>query len=188
MKLHLAILALLPLSLAACDEAAMKDFQSSLGLKSRDAAEVAAQQPPANPQPPAISPLQQPIELSEGSKTLRATAQAATVDLTSFTASGTDRAWTVDVANNKAVYKRPNAKNTTVSLRRIVYAGGVEFVGVLGGSPFTIRVSAGECRTADGGKMPLSAVLRTGSTHMPGCAAPAAPAAPQKAVKTAART
>lgn len=188
MKLRLAVLALLPMTLAACDEAAMKDFQASLGLTDRDAAAVAAAQPPAKPQPPAVSPLEQPIELAGGSQSLRATAQAATVDLTRFTASGTEKVWAVDVAGDKATYQRPDAKAATISLRRIVYAGGAEFVGVLGGAPFTIRVSAGECAGPDGKTWPLTAKLRSGSTHLAGCAKPTPTTTTEKDAKTAAKS
>ncbi|MDO5620434.1 MAG: hypothetical protein Q4G24_03080 [Paracoccus sp. (in: a-proteobacteria)] len=167
MKLRLAALALLPLALAACDETQMQNFRDSFSSKPAETAQEPAE--PTPPQPPAVSPLKDPIELAGGAKTARATAQAGTVNVTALNAIGTEQDWSADVAGGKVVFKRAGAADVTVAVDRLVFAGGIEFIGVLGGRPFTLRASEAACTGRGGQKYPLSVTLRAQGNTLTGC-------------------
>ncbi|AUH65865.1 COG3650 family protein [Paracoccus zhejiangensis] len=174
MKLRLAALAVLPLALAACDDQAMTDLQSSLGMKP----EVAEQ--PATPSgPPAVSPLEQAIEVEGGEHVASATANSETLNTVAFVARGNEPFWTVEASGERAVYKTPeNQKGRTVTVRRLTFAQGVEFVGTLDGSAFALTVRGTDCvDDMSGEKFPMSATLKIGGRTNNGCAAPAAAAA-----------
>lgn len=116
--------------------------------------------------PPGVSPVDSPIETgTEG--TLVATAESSTMNTAMFRAAGAG--WTVTAANNRAVYERPGAKSTAVTVRRMTYAGGVEFIGSMNGSVFALNVQAAECKAGDA-SAPFTAKLRVGSQRLSGCA------------------
>ena len=128
--------------------------------------------PPAEPTaptpaaPPAVSPIDSPIEVgAEG--TPRATAESSTMATKMFRASGSG--WTVTAAGERAVYERPGAKSTAVSVRRMSYNRGVEFIGTMNGSVFALNIQAAECKTGEG-STPFTAKLRVGTQRMTGCA------------------
>lgn len=172
MKLRLAVIALTPLALAACD-----DLTTMLGDKPE--AEVQPEKPAGPPQPPAVSPLQQPIEIAGGAQTAAPTAESRTLNTQAFAARGNEPFWAVDVAGNTALYKTPeNQSGRKVQVNRLTFAAGVEYVGVLGGQAFALTIRGGECAdTMSGEKFPMTATLKVGGRTNTGCAAPAAPAA-----------
>ncbi|MRX50782.1 hypothetical protein GI374_10055 [Paracoccus sp. S-4012] len=164
-----ALILALPLTLAACDE------QMLAGLPGFDRAEEAPAVPipPVAPQPPAVSPLEVPIEVG-GQAVAMGTANAATVDVTAFTARGNAPAWTVAIAGDRATLSREGARDATVTVRKINFAQGVEYAGELGGSVFSLNIRAAECKDgATGSKWPMTAVVRWSGRGYPGCAAPA---------------
>ncbi|MDS9466045.1 hypothetical protein RGQ15_00445 [Paracoccus sp. MBLB3053] len=118
--------------------------------------------------PPGVSPLEQPIETGAESVAV-ATAEASTMNTAMFRAAGSG--WTVTASDSRAVYERSGAKSTAVSVRRVTYARGVEFIGTMNGSVFSLNVQAAECKTGDG-STPFTAKLRVGSQRLTGCAAP----------------
>lgn len=131
--------------------------------KTETAEAPAAEQPKG---PPAVSPIDSPIETgAEG--TPRATAEARTHGTSMFRAAGAG--WTVTANNSRAVYERSGAKSTAVSVRRMSYAGGTEFVGTMNGSVFSLNVQPGECKSGDA-TLPFSAKLRVGTQRLNGCA------------------
>lgn len=170
---------LLPLTLAACDEAAMKEFRLPW-----DQPEAA--QEPGHVGPPEVSPVVQPIELEGSQPTAVATAEARTLNTDAFVAEGPGGAWRVEVADGKARYQRTGARDVTVDVRRIVFARGVEYVGVLGEQPFALTVIGTACTEAG---MPrgwtMGARLKSGGRMVTGCAASAAEA-PARATPPAA--
>ncbi|HRO16145.1 MAG TPA: hypothetical protein PLL33_14115, partial [Paracoccus sp. (in: a-proteobacteria)] len=183
MKPRYALLAL-PLALAACDARSLADFR--MPWDKPEAVAPAAPARPGIPEPTGASPLEQPLEVA-GRQTRVATAQAATIDVTDVAAAG--EGWSVTVRGDSARFERPGAKAANVAVRRIVYARGLEYVGVLNGKPFTLNVSAQSC-----GGQPLSAVLRANGNRHAGCATPLAPlpatarkAAPAKPAAQAAK-
>ncbi len=159
-------LAFLPLALAACDEGARLPWD-------RDpVAEV-----PAVTGPPAVSPLVDPVELPDSVPVAVATADARTLNETAFAAEGPGGAWRVEVAGDQARFMRQGARDATVSVRRLVYARGVEYVGQLGGAPFALTVLGAKCEVAGMGRgWSLSARVKSGGRTVEGCAAPAASA------------
>ena len=187
MKLRFALV-LLPLALAACDEQAMKDLRMPWD-KPLDAA-PAATTPPVDPMKtplvdPAVSPRDVPIEAAGDQKAV-ATAESETLNTAAFTARGNEPFWRIDVSGNTAKYQTPeNQKGRNIAVNRIVYASGVEYIGVLDGAPFSLNISGKDCvDDMSGEKFPMSAALRIGSRHHNGCASPAeaaAPAAPASA-------
>lgn len=155
MKFRSAFAALsITVALAACSE---MPFQKS-----------AEPEAPAHTGPPAVSPLDQPIETGAEGQAM-STADARTMATAMFRASGSG--WTVTAADKTAVYERPGAKSTAVTVRRITYARGVEFVGVMNGQVFSLNVSSAEC-AGGGAEMPFSAKLRVGTQRLTGCAGP----------------
>lgn len=172
---RLLSLALLPLALAACDENARLPW---------DREPVA--ETPAVTGPPAVSPLVEPVELPGATPVAVATADARTLHETAFAAEGPGGAWRVEVAGDKARFMRLGARDATVTVRRLVYAGGVEYVGQLGGQPFALTVLGGKCASPGMGRgWPLAARVKSGGKTVEGCAAPAA-SAPARAQPPAA--
>lgn len=168
--LRLLPLVLLPLALAACDEAAMKDLRLPWDKE-------AVAEAPAVTGPPAVSPLVEPVELPGAPQVAVATADARTLHETAFAAEGPGGAWRVEVAGDKARFMRAGARDATVQVRRLVYARGVEYVGQLGGTPFALTVLGANCETPGMGRgWPLSARVKSGGKTVEGCAAPAASA------------
>ncbi|WP_299361852.1 hypothetical protein [uncultured Paracoccus sp.] len=167
MNLRFALLAV-PLALGACDEAAMADFRMPWDKPEPVVVEPAEPAKPTIPAPPQVSPVEQPLELG-GSATPRATAQAETVNLTAVAAAG--EGWSVDIADGTARFARPGANTAQVRVNRLVYVGGVEFVGELNGRVFALTVSGADC-----GPLPLTATLRANGNRYQGCAQPAAAA------------
>lgn len=183
MKLRFAAIAVLPLALAACDDAAMTDLKAGLGMKP----EVAEQPetPPGPPVPPSVSPLEQPIELAGGEQIAAPTAQAETLNTTAFTARGNEPFWSADASGDTVVYKTPeNQTGRRISVRRLNFAGGVEFIGVLDGAAFALTVRGTDCvDDMSGEKFPMSSTLKIGGRMSNGCAAPAAAATPAAAAE-----
>lgn len=151
-------------ALAACGE-----------LPFQKAAEPEA---PAHSGPPGVSPLEQPIETGTAG-TAVATAEASTMNTAIFRAAGAG--WTVSAADKSAVYERPGQKSVGVTVRRMTYARGVEFIGNMNGAIFALNIQAAEC-DAGGQKAPFTAKLRVGSQRMTGCAV-AADGMPKAQVK-----
>ncbi|SFY19960.1 hypothetical protein SAMN04244548_03035 [Paracoccus pantotrophus] len=140
-------------ALAACGEL---PFQSS------------EPEAPAHSGPPGVSPLEAPIETGTEGKPV-ATAEASTLGTAMFRAAGPG--WTVTAADKTAVYERPGAKSVGVTVRRMAYGRGVEFIGSMNGSVFALNIQAAECE-AGGQKTPFTARLRVGSQRLSGCAVP----------------
>ena len=117
--------------------------------------------------PPGVSPLEQPIETGAEIVPV-STAEASTMAVAMFRAAGPG--WTVTAADKNAVYERPGAKSVGVTVRRMTYAKGVEFVGTMNGSVFSLNIQAAACEAGDV-KTPFTAKLRVGSQRLTGCAA-----------------
>lgn len=159
-------LAILPLALAACDD--------ELRLPWDRAAEPEA---PAVTGPPAVSPLEVPVEAPDSAPVAIATAESRTLNETAFVAQGPGSAWRVEVNGNKARYRRAGARDVVLDVRRIVFSRGVEYVGTVGGAPFAVTVLGAGCETAGMERgWTMAARLRTGSRTLEGCAANAAKA------------
>lgn len=129
---------------------------------------AAVPEAPAHSGPPAVSPLEQPIETGAGAVPV-AMAEASTLGTAMFRAVGTG--WTVTAADKTAVYERSGQKSVGVTVRRMTYGKGVEFVGNMNGSVFSLNVRAQSC-DAGGTTTPFTARLKVGSQSMTGCAAP----------------
>ncbi len=117
--------------------------------------------------PPGVSPLEQPIETG-AAITPVSTAEASTMSTAMFRAAGSG--WTVTAADKNAVYERPGAKSVGINVRRMTYAKGVEFIGTMNGSVFSLNIQAAACEAGDV-KTPFTAKLRVGSQRLTGCAA-----------------
>ena len=175
---RLALLALISLPLAACDSTAMTDLRRSVGLSEAPAEPEA----PAGPRPPAVSPLEQPIETGAGSRPIP-TAEPLTYRSTAFVARGNEPFWNVQISGNTAVYRTPDTPDgRSIAVNRLVFDRGVEYIGVLGGRPFVVNMRAAECQDsmADD-RFPLTARLTVGGQTLSGCAAPGQTAAPETA-------
>ncbi|WBU62958.1 COG3650 family protein [Paracoccus aerodenitrificans] len=190
MKFRLALV-LLPLALAACDEQAMQDLRMPWDQPLDATPEPAA--PPVDPMQiplvdPEVSPTQVPMEV-EGQRNAVATAESTTLNTMAFTASGNEPFWRVDVAEGTARYATPdNQSGRNISVNRIVYRQGVEYVGTLNGLPFTLNIRNVACQDSmSGDTFPMTALLRSGSQRMQGCARPAVPATPENAQAPATR-
>ncbi|SFA51214.1 hypothetical protein SAMN04487972_10882 [Paracoccus halophilus] len=156
MKFSSAFAALsMTVALAACGE-----------LPFQQASDPAAQ---GHVGPPGVSPLEQPIETGAPSRAV-ATAEATTMNTAIFRASGSG--WTVSAADKTAVYERPGRSSVGVTVRRMTYASGVEFIGMMNGTLFSLNIRAAACETA-GERLPFTAQLRVGSQRLSGCAGPA---------------
>lgn len=175
---RLAILALMTLPLAACDTQVMTDLRRGVGL------DDAAAQPeePTGPRPPAVSPLEQPIETGTVGRVVP-TAEPVTYRTTAFVAGGNEPAWNVQVSGDTAVYRTAdNQAGRQIQVNRLVFSEGVEYIGVLGGRPFVLNLRAAKCKDSMVDETyPLTARLTVNGQTQPGCAQPAAPAAPATA-------
>lgn len=162
MSPRFAFLALLTLTLAACDGANLPGMGTDTAVED------------GHKGPPGVSPLEQPIETGEGAAPV-ATVDPETYNTAAFSARGNEPFWSVDVAGNTALYKTPdNQRGRAVRVNRITFAEGVEYVGVLGGSAFALTVRGTDCRDdMSGQKFPMTATLKVGSRVNNGCAAPA---------------
>ncbi|MBU2958084.1 hypothetical protein Q4511_10375 [Paracoccus sp. 1_MG-2023] len=164
---RLALLALITLPLAGCDSAAMTDLRRNIGL------EEAAPEPqdPAQPRPPAVSPLEQPIETGAEAPRAIPGAEPLTYNATAFVARGNEPFWNVEISGGSATYRTPDNQNgRSVSVDRIVFADGVEYVGVLDGRPFVVNLRAQECQdTMADEKFPLTASLTVRGQKLSGC-------------------
>lgn len=166
-----AALLLLPLALTACDGEGLAGFGFP-GLGAEKVEEVPAG-PPAAPQPPAISPLEVPIEIT-GDHVAVGTAHAATYQVQQFTARGNEPFWSVTIDGNRAVLKRAGMRDATIPVQPINFAKGVEYSGTLGGRPFSLNIRAEPCEDSmSGASWPMTAVLGHSGKQHPGCAAPA---------------
>lgn len=165
-----AVALVLPLALAGCGD--LLDDLDLPGFGRKDEAATAAT-PPAAAQPPAVSPLEVPIEVTGAQKPV-GTANAETVNVAAFTARGNQPAWWVSVNGDKALLKREGARDATITVNRVNFAQGVEFAGTLGGAVFSLTVRAGTCKDSlSGTRWPMSATVRWGGQGYAGCAAPA---------------
>lgn len=172
MKMRLAAMAVLPLALAACDLPARLTGQVE---------EPPAEQPSGPPVPPAITPLQQPIEIAGAEQRAVSTAEASTVNTRSYLAQGDG--WSVEVQGDRALYKRGGGAGRSVAVNRLVFARGVEYVGVLDGAAFAVTIRGDAC-----GSSPMTATVRAGGRTLNGCAAPTeARTLPRPAPQPAAR-
>lgn len=164
MTLRFALLAL-PLALAACDSQALQNLRMPWDKpEPAPAAAPAEPAPPTIPEPTGASPTEQPLEVA-GKTAKVATAEAETLAVTDLTASG--EGWSASVKGSTARYEPAGAKAANVTVRRIPYSGGVEYIGVLGGQPFVLRVKAQDC-----GGQPLTATVRASGKTLSGCAVP----------------
>lgn len=131
-----------------------------------------APEAPGHSGPPTVSPVDQPIETgSEGAAV--STAESSTMNTAIFRAVGTEPFWAVTAGSDTAVYERPGQRSVGVSVRRITYGRGVEFIGVMNGRPFTLNLQAAAC--SDGmsdTKYPFTARISAGGQRMTGCAGP----------------
>lgn len=166
MKSRLAMLAL-PLALAACGDNG--DFH--MPWDKPEPAPAAAPATPATPPKPTIPeptgapPTVEALQVAGETKKI-ATADSETLAVTDFAAKG--EGWSASVNGGSARFERPGAKAATVSVKRIPYSGGVEYIGTLGDQPFVLRVNANDCNGE-----PLTASLRANGKNYSGCASPA---------------
>lgn len=180
MNPRFALLALLTLPLAACNEANMSDFRKGIGL---DKEEAAAPAEPATPRPPAVSPLEVPIETGVEPGRLAINANAETLNAAGFAARGNEPSWFVEVAGDTAIYKTPQSPGgRKVTVNRLTFPQGVEYVGTLDGRVFTINIRGNDCQDSmSGEKFPMSAALTVNGKTTAGCASPTAAPAPAAA-------
>ncbi|AGT07681.1 hypothetical protein [Paracoccus aminophilus] len=122
---------------------------------------------PTHSGPPAVSPIDQPIETGAAGVAL-ATSEATTRATKLIRASG--QGWTATGGESSVVYERPGQKSVGVTTRRISYARGVEFIGIMSGKPFSLNVQAAECTDAAGAKHPFTARLTASGAKLTGCA------------------
>ncbi|MFN4102196.1 MAG: hypothetical protein ACK4GT_20745 [Pararhodobacter sp.] len=164
------LIALLTLPLAACDNEAMTDLRRNLGM---EAAEAQPEEP-AGPRPPAVSPLEQPIETGTAAPKPVATVEPLTYRATAFVARGNEPFWNVQVAGNTATYRTPENQNgRQIQVNRLAFAGGVEYIGVLNGRPFVLNMRPGECQDSMADeRFPLTARLTVSGNTVAGCASP----------------
>lgn len=175
---RLVLVPLLPLTLAACEGAGL----NLPGFGNRTPEATA----PVQEGPPAVSPLEQPIETGAGRPV--GTANAETVNVVAFAADAPG--WSAVVDGKAAALARDGARTIRIPVRRIDFGSGVEFAGSIGNQAFSMTVRAADC--ADGRAMSASARVG-GKSLAPGCAGPAtaeqvaqiAKAAPAPAPKVA---
>ncbi|MEE2862155.1 MAG: hypothetical protein VYB46_15280 [Pseudomonadota bacterium] len=166
---RLALLALMTLPLAACDGQAMTDLRRTVGLDQPEPEQ------PTGPRPPAVSPLEQPIETGAMAPRPIPTVEPLTYRTTAFAASGNEPFWSVQINGNTATYRTPeNGDGRGIQVNRLTFDEGVEYIGVLDGRPFALNLRAARCRDSMSGKrMPLTARLTVTGDQYTGCAAPA---------------
>lgn len=176
------ILLALPL-LAACDAQQMQDLKMPWDRTPPAAAAPAVPATPAEPPKPVIpeptgaAPTEAPLEV-EGTRTKVATANAETLNVTRVDAAGDG--WTATVDGKTVRFERPGAKAAAVTVRRLTYAGGVEYVGTLNDEAVTLNLTSADC----GGK-PLTAKVRANGKTYAGCAAPSGTVAKAAATEAA---
>lgn len=172
---RLAFLALLTLPLVACDSQAMSDLRRGVGLDQPEP----EPEVPAGPRPPAVSPLQQPIETGAASPRPVPTAEPLTAGTTAFVARGNEPFWNVQISGNTATYRTPdNQDGRRITVNRLVFDQGVEYIGVLNGRPFVVNMRAAECQDSMADeRFPLTARLTVSGATLTGCASPAQPVA-----------
>ncbi|NHF74719.1 COG3650 family protein [Paracoccus xiamenensis] len=188
MKFRLALV-LLPLALAACDEQAMKDLRMPWDKPLEATPPATPVDPMSTPLvDPAVSPRDVPIETAGEQKAV-ATAESETLNTAAFVARGNEPFWRIDVSGNTAKYQTPeNQSGRNISVNRLVYASGVEYIGVLDGVPFSLNITGKDCvDDMSGEKFPMTASLRIGSRNNNGCAAPATAATTSSATAPAAK-
>ncbi|RMC37820.1 COG3650 family protein [Paracoccus alkanivorans] len=175
MNPRFALLALMCLPLAACDEAVMADLRRGIGME----AEEAQPEDPAKPRPPAVSPLEVPIETGTAEPRLAVNANAETLNTAAFAARGNEPFWSVEVSGNTANYKTPeNQGGRKVNVTRLTFAQGVEYVGTLDGLVFKLTLRGADCTDSmSGEKFPMTASLTARGKTSQGCAVPASGAA-----------
>lgn len=173
LPIRLALLALISLPLTACDTQTMTDLRRNIGL---DQPEPEPEEP-AKPRAPAVSPLVQPIETGTPGKPIP-TAEPLTYRATNFVARGNEPFWNVEIAGNTATYRTPeNQSGRKISVNRLVFDRGVEYIGVLNDRPFVVNMTATECQdTMADQKYPLTARLTVSGQTQQGCASVAQPA------------
>ncbi|MGR3419713.1 MAG: COG3650 family protein, partial [Paracoccus sp. (in: a-proteobacteria)] len=127
------------------------------------------------PRPPAVSPLEQPIETGAMAPRPIPTVEPLTYRTTAFAASGNEPFWSVQINGNTATYRTPeNGDGRGIQVNRLTFDEGVEYIGVLDGRPFALNLRAARCRDSMSGKrMPLTARLTVTGDQYTGCAAPA---------------
>ncbi|WP_022706613.1 COG3650 family protein [Paracoccus zeaxanthinifaciens] len=164
---RLALLALIALPLAGCDSAAMTDLRRNIGIEQPEP----EPEEPAKPRAPAVSPLEQPIETGAEAPRVIPGAEPVTYNARAFIARGNEPFWRVDISDGTATYKTPeNQAGRGISVNRIVFADGVEYVGVLDGRPFVVNLRAQECQdTMADEKFPLTASLTVRGQKLSGC-------------------
>ena len=167
------LLAALPLALAACDGTAMSDLRNGLGLGEAEA--EAPETPPQPAGPPAVSPLDQAIEVPGSAQEPAPNANSETLNTAAFTARGNEPFWLIDVSGDTAIYKTPeNQSGRSIAVRRLVFAQGVEYAGELNGQVFALTIRGNDCvDSMSGARFPMSAQLKIGGRMNAGCAAPA---------------
>lgn len=172
---RLAVLALMTLPLAACDSAAMTDLRRGIGLDQTPA----EPEQPAGPRPPAVSPLEQPIETAATAPRPVQMAEPLTYRSTAFIARGNEPSWDVQISGGTAVYRTPDSPDgRQIAVNRLVFNQGVEYVGVLNGRPFVVNMRAAACQDSmSGERSPLTARLTVSGQTRTGCAVTAQPAA-----------
>lgn len=165
MKLSLALFAIAALLLAACDTSL-----SESGAEPPDGSE--------KPRPPAVSPLDVPIETSAREPELAVNADAETLSTSAYAARGNEPYWSVAVSGNTAVYlTAPDKAGRKVAVNRLVFAEGVEYVGVLDGLVFAVNFRGTDCADSlTGEKFPMTAAITVHGETYHGCAVQARPA------------
>ncbi|SNR45320.1 hypothetical protein EYF88_08130 [Paracoccus sediminis] len=159
---RLAFIALMTLPLAACEGVTIPGMDRAAPLVE------------GHKGPPGVSPLEQPIETGTEMRPV-STAEAATYNTAAFSARGNEPFWAVDVAGSTALYKTPDNQNgRPIRVNRLVFAQGVEYIGVHAGRPFALNIRAAECRDSMSGQdFPFSARLTVSGNTQTGCAAAA---------------
>ena len=165
MSSRFALIALMSMSLAACEGTGLPGMSKDAPVEEQ-----------GHKGPPGVSPLDAPIETgAEGAAV--STAEARTLNTNAFTARGNEPFWSVDASGKTAIYKTPsNQKGRAVRVERLTFAEGVEYIGVLDGSPFVLTVRGRDCTDSmSGQKFPMTAELKVGGRRNQGCAGPASP-------------
>jgi uncharacterized membrane protein len=131
-----------------------------------------APQAPAAPTPPEAPAPAAPPAPPEQAMAKRAPGQEATDPLQVFRAFGTEPFWNVNVEDATLTYTTPDDQAGVVMQgERRALDNGVELAGTHDGTPFTLRVTAGEC--SDGmsdNQYAMVAAFRYGDSDYKGCA------------------
>lgn len=159
-----ALLVLLPLSLAACDQKLSNLHLPGLNRNPPGTQAVA----PAAPRGEAVSPLEVPIEVGGAAKPL-GTANAAVAGVDRFTVQGAS--FLAAVRGPNAAVRREGARDVQASVRRVDFGSGVEFVGAYAERTFSVNLRVAECRNSSG-NWPMTATMKLAGSTQTGCAAP----------------